>query len=362
MLSKWPALKGLIMGRLDSMMGYATRKFGSKIPKKYCPSATFDGESDAEGDAMVRFGLKSTWVFATVGNGKYPTRSYEQCLEPVYRTAFPGKESANNIRDFESDASGEGFAMFDPHTGKYFQEWYTPHELEAMFAYDREDHDILITNTEGIPPARLMPLLMAFHDDITVARNINDNQNMCTANESRSPTNVKTIDSIPRMALWSFVSGIDPWLVYVESAKSKRADPATRKPLQNAWLAELKTWEDAHDIATERPEVPKLLRFTKTWSRTGGSDTIEARMVDVCTKMEAILDFYELYGFTHKLRMSANQVRDCLHMRKLMLRCPCWIAGVRISLKLCRYQQLTNSYHQLKAKCTLIPEHLWRGK
>ena len=113
---------------------------------------------------MVRFGLKSTWVFATVVNEKYLTRSYEQCLEPVYRTAFPGKESEDNIRDFESDASGEGFAMFDPHTGKYFQERYTPDELEAMFAYDREDHGILITNTEGIPPARWMPLLMAFHD------------------------------------------------------------------------------------------------------------------------------------------------------------------------------------------------------
>ena len=160
---------------------------------------------------MVRFGLKSTWVFATVDNGKYLTRSYEQCLEPVYRTAFPGTfESESNIRDFESDASGEGFAMFDPHTGKCFQEWFTPDELEAMFAYDREDHGILITNTEGIPPTRLMPLLMAFHDDITVARNRNDNQNMCAANESRSPANVKNFDSIGLMALWSFVSDIDP--------------------------------------------------------------------------------------------------------------------------------------------------------
>lgn len=316
-LSKWPALKGLIMGRLDNMSGDAALKFGSKIPKDYCPSAAFDGETEAEGDAMVRFGLKSTWVFATVNNGKYLTRSYEQCLEPVYRTAFPGDfESESNIRDFESDASGEGFAMFDPHTGKYFQEWFTPDESEAMFAYDREDHGILITNTEGIPPARLMPLLMAFHDDITVARNRNDNQNMCAANESRSPANVKNIDSIGLMALWSFVSGIDPWLVYVESSKNKRADPATRKPLQKAWLAELKAWEEAHGKAPEKLEVPKLLRCTKTWTRTGGSDTIEARMVDVCTKMEAILDFYELHGFTHKLRMPADQVRECLHMLK----------------------------------------------
>ena len=141
---------------------------------------------------------------------------------------------------------------------------------------------------------------------------------MCDVNESRSPAIVKNIDNIALMALWSFVSSIDPWLVYVESTTNKRADQATRKPLQNAWLAKLKAWEEAHGIATEKLEVPigKLLRCTKTWTRTGGSDTIEASMVDVCTKMEAILDFYELYGFTHKLRMSANQVRDCLHMLK----------------------------------------------
>ena len=90
-----------------------------------------------------------------------------------------------------------------------------------MFAYDREDHGILITNTEGVPPARLMPLPMAFRDDITVAQNRNDNQNMGAANVSRSPANVKNIDNIALMALWSFVSGIDPWLVYVESTKTR---------------------------------------------------------------------------------------------------------------------------------------------
>ena len=81
-------------------------------------------------------------------------------------------------------------------------------------------------------------------------------------------------------------------------------------------------------------------------------------MVDVCTKMEAILDFYELHGFTHKLRMPAGQVRECL----LMLKTNAPVPYLDRSCEDFPEAILANSCHQLKAKCTLTPEQLWRGK
>ena len=41
------------------------------------------------------------------------------------------------------------FLFFDPITGVYIKELYTKEELTALFAYDREDHRIIIANMEG---------------------------------------------------------------------------------------------------------------------------------------------------------------------------------------------------------------------
>ena len=184
LLAKAPELKALVLSRLDWIVGETTRRFGTKIPKAYQPSTAMPGESEEEGDAMLRCALKTVWSFMTIDNGKYLRRSYVQCLEPTYQTVHMKPQ---DIADFESDASGDGNAMFDPKTGIYIQEWYTTEELEALFDYERDDKGIIISNAEGMPPARMMPLLLAFHDSVVrVARNRNDNQNMCAAVTSKT--------------------------------------------------------------------------------------------------------------------------------------------------------------------------------
>ena len=127
-----PELRDLVMSSFDDMLSNNALTFGDKKPHPaYEPSPAMpdSGETEEEGQQMLRLSLSVAWGVVVMNNGAYVYRSFEDVLELEHRDALPRKGGPRSSCKPESDSSGKGWFYIDPHTGKYIQLWFTAEQL-----------------------------------------------------------------------------------------------------------------------------------------------------------------------------------------------------------------------------------------
>ena len=171
-------LQRILMPRLDMGLSNAARAHSSgsesKIPKDALACFNLNGESEEQGEEMLRFELRLFLNLAHIRQGKLLQCTPEAMLSRGEREAWPGEENAGDVVDFEMDASKEALWLVDCSDGEQIQIVFTEAE-KALFNAFELGHDATNINlfelwSEGIVAAQFGPkhpgkILRLFNDN-----------------------------------------------------------------------------------------------------------------------------------------------------------------------------------------------------
>lgn len=134
-LTPAPALQRLVMPRLDA--GLASFDPSRRDPKALA-NFRLKGETKEQGTSMLRFSLRLLFALSNIDQGKLLEVSPEALLSRGARTAWPGRETPEDLISILMDASGESLFVLDLSDGEHVLVHFTEEEKALFNHFDDE--------------------------------------------------------------------------------------------------------------------------------------------------------------------------------------------------------------------------------
>ena len=201
---------------------------------------------------------------------------------------------------------------FDPITGKFIQEWWTPEELEAQFDFSRDDHGVIMSNEEFLGVEWGVPMMIEDHPDAKRICNRNDNQNVVDALNNGKTANVKNLDALLFIKAISFATGVGVEAEKCRSEDNKRSDPGSRKEDQSDWITEKSILESRAGKESTKQQVDPTLRSLATWIAAPTEENATDRLE--CVWKRPITWCHGVFsrGNSHIFRVSMHAFCACI--------------------------------------------------
>ena len=307
-----PVWNMLLKGRLCKILSYTARECGNeKCQPGYYPPVALDGESEEQGQTMLRLLTGILLRMMRVERGKLLTVTVEQALPWWYRRCCPGREKASDFNFSHQDASGEGYIYFDDKNGKHIKGWYTEKERGAIFDFDREDHGIVVSNLEFAGPAKGLALCSIYNDSkLEILMNDND-EDVAAINNGKN-MNYKNLECMLFICLWATSCGRDVMARYTNTKLNVLADAGSRSDLKKEYEEEVKKWEARRGMKAELIEEPEELRDMTFWVEESDGTDVKARTEAVFKKFLFLLDYYKERELDKKLVVEYQTLKQMI--------------------------------------------------
>ena len=307
-----PVWNMLLKGRLCKILSYTARECGNeKCQPGYYPPVALDGESEEQGQTMLRLLTGILLRMMRIERGKLLTVTVEQALPWWYRRCCPGREKPSDFNFSHQDASGEGYIYFDDKNGKHIKGWYTEKERGAIFDFDREDHGIVVSNLEFAGPAKGLALCSIYNDS-KVEILMNDNDEDVAALNNGKNMNYKNLECMLFICLWATSCGRDVMARYTNTKLNVLADAGSRSDLKEEYAEEVRKWEARRGMKAELVEEPEELRDMTFWVEESDGTDVKARTEAVFKKFLFLLDYYKERELDKKLVLEYQTLKQMI--------------------------------------------------